>query len=99
MSCVNITNEALPDGFVAGNGTIGTDEAKVSEVPFPIRKHIVIRADSDNDGLIMVGTPGHAAAGFILKAGETSPPIYVDNTDKVRVVADGADQVFSWISN
>ncbi len=96
---VEITRESVPTSFYAGNGTIGATEGKISAVNFPILKHIVIRADSDNGSTITVGRPGQASDGFILNAGEQTPPIYVDETDKVRVYGGDADQVFSWIAN
>jgi hypothetical protein len=99
MSVVQISSESLPDGFHAGHGTVGTTEAKISAVPFPIRKHLVIRAASANTGTVFVGTPGDAANGFALAAGEQTPPIYVDSTDKVGVVGSAASQAYSWVAN
>ena len=96
---VNIAKESLPTGFMAGNGTVGVSEEVIDALAFPIQKHIVIRADSDNGGDIIVGRPGAAVSGFILHAGETSPPIYVDDTSKVAVVGSEADQDYSWIAN
>lgn len=99
MSVVNIAKEALPDGFHAGHGTVGAAEAKLSSVAFDIRKCLVVRADKANTSTVVVGTPGDAANGFVLNAGEQTPPIYVDNTDKVRVIGGAASQVYSWVSN
>lgn len=98
MSMVNINRESLPDGFNAGNGTIGQTEGKVSSINLPINKHIVIRADAGNGSEeIIVGTPGNAANGFRLAAGEQTPPIFVNETDKVRVVATADNQDYSWV--
>jgi hypothetical protein len=97
MSVVNVVKESLPE-FLAGHGTVGTDEQKISEVNLPVHKHIVIRAASDNGGEIMVSSPGRAAEGFILAQGEQTPPIYVDETDKVAVVGSEADQDYSWLA-
>lgn len=99
MNSVNIGNESLEDGFLAGNGTVGGTETKISSVNFKIRKHVVIRADSGNANTVIVGRPGAASAGFILNAGEQTPPIYVDETDKVAVYGGAADQAYSWIVN
>lgn len=99
MSVVQITKESLPDGFHAGHGTIGTSEGKISAVAFPIRKHLVIRADSGNTNTIIVGTPGDAANGFKLAAGEQTPNLYVDSTDKIGIVGGAAGQNFSWVAN
>jgi hypothetical protein len=98
MSCVNITNESVPgEPLKAGNGTVGTDEARITEIDWPIRKHVIVRAASDNTSTITVGPPGDAANGFVLAAGEQTPPMYVDDTSRVRVVGGDADQAFSWI--
>lgn len=99
MSVVNIAKESLPDGFMAGNGTVGAAEDKISPVNFPVSKHVVVRADSANTGTVKVGRPGNAAAGFVLKAGEQSPPIYVDQTDKIGIIGSAAGQVYSWVVN
>lgn len=99
MSVVNIAEESLSDGFHAGNGSIGTAEDKISTVEFKVRKHLVIRANSGNSGTVSVGTPGNAANGFVLAAGEQTPPIYVNSTDKVRIIGSAASQGYSWVSN
>lgn len=98
MSTVSVSKESLPD-FLAGSGTIGTTEGKLSSVNFPVRKHLVIRADAANTNTIKVGRPGNAAGGFVLAAGEQTPPIYVDSTDKVAVVGGAANQAYSWLAN
>jgi len=98
MSTVSIATESIAD-FHAGHGTVGTAEAKISSVAFPIRKFLVIRADSGNTSVVMVGTPGDAANGFALAAGQETPPLYIDSTDKVRVVGGAASQAYSWLSN
>lgn len=97
MSVVSIAKESIPE-FHAGHGTIGTTEAKLSVVAFPIRKHLVIRADSGNTDSVFVGTPGDATNGFKLGAGDETPPIYIDSTDKVAIVGGAANQAYSWLS-
>lgn len=86
------------DRFFAGNGTVGTAEAAISPVGLDVRKHIVVRADSGNGNTVIVGPVGHAANGFVLNAGEQTPPIYVENTDLVAVIGGAASQNFSWIA-
>lgn len=101
MSYTSINKESLPS-FAAGNGTVGTSEAllSASSVPVPVQKHIVVRASAANGSeTITVGVPGNAAAGFVLAAGEQTPPIYIDSTDKVAVVGSAAGQDYSWIGN
>ncbi len=99
MSFVNIGKESLDDGLLLGNGTVGTDEAKLSEINFPVNKHIVIRADSGNGSTVKVGRPGQASVGFILNPGEQTPPLYVSSTDLLRVIGGDVDQVYSWVGN
>lgn len=99
MSMVNIGKESLSDSLLTGNGSVGTSEDKISAVNLTVDKHVVVRADSGNGNVIKVGRPGQAANGFILNAGEQTPPMYVNETDKVRVIGGAAAQVFSWLAN
>lgn len=95
---VEIGKEAL-DRFFAGHSTVNTTPQLLHEVGCPVRKHIVVRASSDNGSdLLMVGSVGHAAAGFVLAAGEQTPPIYVESTDLVEVVG-SASVAYSWIAS
>ncbi len=96
MSTVSITKESLPD-FLAGNGTIGTAEGKVSAVNFPICKSLTLRADSANTSTIKVGRPGNSANGFVLAASNETT-IYADQTDKVAIVGGAANQAYSWVA-
>lgn len=98
MSVVSIAETTLANGFLAGHGTIGTTEGKVSAVNFPIRKQLIIRAHADNTNVITIGRPGDANNGFILAAGETSPPIFVNETDKLALVGGAAGQNYSWMA-
>lgn len=92
---MDIINESVSERLKAGNGTVGTTEAKISEINWPLRKHIVIRSATDNNSTIAVGPPG--ANGFVLAAGESTPPMHVDSTDRVRVIGGAAGQNFSWL--
>lgn len=96
---VEVIKESLPDGFRAGSGTVGTTEAKISTINWPVRKHIVIRANAANSNVIEVGPAGHAADGFILAAGETSPPMYVEETDAIGIIGGAASQAYSWMAH
>lgn len=98
MSVVQIAKESLPE-FHAGHGSIGTSEDKISAVAFPVRKHLIIRADKNNTNTISIGTPGDSANGFKLNAGDETPPLYVDSTDKLSIVGGAAGQNFSWVAN
>jgi len=97
MSVVSIAKESITE-FHAGHGTIGTSEDKISAVAFTVRKHLVIRANKANTDSVFVGTPGDATNGYKLGAGDETPPIYVDSTDKVAIVGGAAGQNFSWLS-
>lgn len=100
MSVVEIGRETNPGGFLAGHGTVGTDAATVSTVGVPVLKHVVVRADSDNSGTITVGsTSANATNGFILNAGEQTPPVYVDDVEKIWLIGSDADQNYSWLAS
>lgn len=95
---ISIGNEAIDGDLLTGRGTVGTTEAKLSAPDYIIHKWIAISADSGNTDDILVGCPGNAANGFILHAGESTPPIYVSNTSKIAVIGGDADQAYSWLA-
>lgn len=99
MSVVSIYKE-VTDGFNAGHGTVGTSAQALQTDSWPVNKHVVVRADSSNGNTVSVGPNGGvASAGFVLAAGEQTPPIYVDDVNKVFVVGGASGQKYSWISN
>lgn len=68
-------------------------------VGWPAKKYIMLRANGANGNVIMVGnTADNADNGFILSAGQQSPPIYVDNLNKLYIVGGAADQGYSWVA-
>ena len=68
-------------------------------VGWPVKKYVMLRANGANGNVIMVGnTATGAEDGFILSAGQQSPPIHVDDLNKVYLVGGAADQGFSWIA-
>jgi hypothetical protein len=81
--------------FSAGNGTVGTTPQQLS-IACDVLKHVVVRASSGNNSTITVGPT--SATGFILAAGEQTPPIYVNDISKILVVGGMADQNYSRIS-
>jgi hypothetical protein len=95
---VNINKESLPSGFIPGHGVVGTSPAKISEINYPISKHVVIRADSGNGNIILVGRPADMANAYKLAGGQ-EVKVYVDETDKVAVQGGAADQAYSWMVN
>lgn len=98
MSQVNIGKECISQ-FLTGHGTVGAAEAALSTIVWPVMKHVVVRASADNGNTVSVGPKNNSANGFILAAGEQTPPIYVDSTDKIFVIGGAADQDYSWIAN
>ncbi len=97
MTTINIAKESVPQSY-AGQGTVGLTEVALSPVNLPLLKHVVIRANSANGNWIKVGPRGQANNGFPLLAGERTPPIYVDETNKVGVIAGGSNQNYSWVA-
>jgi len=97
---MDIQKESLPE-FIARNGSVGTTAAKLTgSVGFPVRKHVVVRADSGNASTVKVShSEVDAANGFILAAGQQSPPIYIDDTSKIWVLGGAAAQGFSWVAS
>jgi hypothetical protein len=64
-----------------------------------IKKYVVVRANGANTNVITVGTTAaHVGDGFILSAGQISPPIYVDQLNKVYLKGGAADQGYSYIA-
>jgi hypothetical protein len=97
MSVVNVAKESV-SSWNAGNGSVGETPAQLSDTSFEVRKHVVIRADAGNSGTITVGpNAGGVSAGFILAAGEQTPPIYVDDLSKVWLVGSASGQNYSFI--
>jgi hypothetical protein len=68
-------------------------------VGWPVKKYVMLRANGANGNVIMVGhTAAGAVDGFILSAGQQSPPLYVDQLAKVYLVGGAAGQGYSWIA-
>ncbi len=84
--------------FAAGDGTVGLSAAQLPGRE--VLKHVVVRANGGNANVIMVGHSADAVGtGFILSAGQMTPPIYVDDLSKIWVVGGAASQGFSWIAS
>jgi hypothetical protein len=64
-----------------------------------LKKYVMVRANGANGNVIMIGsTADNANDGFILSAGQQSPPLYVDNLNKVYLVGGAGGQGYSWIA-
>jgi hypothetical protein len=64
-----------------------------------VKKYVAIRANGANTNIILIGTTvSNVGDGFILSASQISPPIYVDQLNKVYLKGGAADQGYSWIA-
>jgi len=82
-----------------GAGVVVTLVKPGHDVGYVVRKYVVVRANGANTDVITIGTGvANAADGFILSAGQISPPIYVDNLNKVYLKGGAAGQNYSWIA-
>jgi len=82
-----------------GHGVAVTVNEHGHAVGWPVKKYVMLRANGANGNVIMVGNRAdNAEGGFILSAGQQSPPIYVDDLAKVYIVGGAADQGYSWIA-
>ena len=97
MTPVQVINESVPgDQLRIGHGTVGTAEAPLDAIEWPLRKWVVIHAAAGNSNTITVGRPGSASSGWVLAAGESTPPIPVDNTKHLAVIGGAGGQNYNW---
>jgi 5-hydroxyisourate hydrolase-like protein (transthyretin family) len=69
------------------------------DVGWEVKKYVVVRANGANNNIIMVGaSEATADDGFILSAGQISPPIYADNLNRVYLKGGAANQGYSYIA-
>jgi hypothetical protein len=68
-------------------------------VGWPVKKYVMLRANGANASVIMIGNRAdNAGDGFILSAGQQSPPLHVDDVNRINIVGGAADQRYSWIA-
>lgn len=68
-------------------------------VGWPVKKYVMLRANGANASVIMIGNRAdNAGDGFILSAGQQSPPIYVNDVNRIYIVGGAVDQGYSWIA-
>ena len=97
MSPVHVINECVPgDQLRIGHGTVGASEQPLDTIEWPLRKYVIVHAAAGNGNTVIVGRPGDAANGWILEAGESTPPIPVDNTRHLVVIGGAAGQDYNW---
>jgi hypothetical protein len=95
---VNIAKEAGEE-FQNGHGTIGAAKAALVSAENLINKYVIIKADLTNTNNVFVGTSTVTAVnGFMLDAGEVTPPIPIDDLSKVYIIGDAASQGYSWLA-
>jgi hypothetical protein len=99
--CIDISNESLPGdgGWITGNAVADETESQLSDNfdAYSVRKFIVVKADDANGDIeLRLGPKGNSLNGYILKAGETSPNIYLDDIAKVFIVGVGGMAGYSW---
>jgi copper chaperone CopZ len=83
--------------FVSGSGTVDVTTKPLGDKAIP--KSLVIRANGSNSGIICIGNSHEdAGEGYILGKGETTPPICVDNLNKVFLVGSAIGQGYSWLA-
>jgi hypothetical protein len=87
---------------VAQAGGVAVSVAIVApghDVGGEVKKYVVVRANGANTGIILIGTAvSNVGDGFILSAGQVTPPIYVDQLNKVYLKGGAANQGYSWIA-
>ena len=95
---MDITKEAVSE-FHTGSGTVGTSAAQL-HTGMAITKYVVVKAAGDlGSKTIHVGpTLAQASSGFVLRAGEQTPPIHVNDLGKVWLVGSDADCDYSWVA-
>jgi hypothetical protein len=94
---IDVSKESLPNGLNADELVCTTSESPVADGDWPIRKYFVIQADSSNTDDILFGPRGNAKNGYRLAPGETSPPIKLDEVNKVGIVAASGSQAYHWM--
>lgn len=95
---VNIGKEVVAE-FQNGHGVVGATKAALASAESLINKFVVIKADLTNTNNVYVGTNTVTTSnGFLLDAGEATPPIPIDDLNKVYVVGGAASQGYSWLA-
>lgn len=95
---MDIIKEAVSE-FYSGSGTVDATAAQL-HTGRTIVKWVIIKAAADLGAkTISIGpAEGQAAGGFVLTAGQESPPICIDNLNKVWLIGSDAGCGYSWIA-
>jgi hypothetical protein len=86
----SIVKESLPEVFIV-RGTAGLTETPLC-VSLAAKKFIVVKVLPSSSNYVLIGPRGSASTGFPLLAGEQTPPIYVESTDSLGVIAGASNQ-------
>jgi hypothetical protein len=84
--------------FWTDAGTCNATVKRLKDNSFPLKHYVVVRAGKANTKDICVGNSDAVNTGLRLSAGEQTPPIPIDNLDKLWVVSTDGDQGYSWIA-
>ena len=93
-----IVDQVAVTDFWTDAGTCTTTPQQLKTDSFPLRKGIVLRANSGNSQAICVGNSDAKNTGYSLGAGERSPLLQVDNINKLWVAATDGQQGYSWFA-
>jgi hypothetical protein len=93
-----IVDQVAVTDFWTDAGTCTTTPQQLKTDSFPLRKGIVLRANSGNSQAICVGNSDAKNTGYILAPGERTPLLQVDNLNKLFVVASADSQGYSWFA-
>lgn len=92
-----IEKESLPE-FKSGSVAVTGTPAQIQSASLPLRKGVYLQVAADG-GDIMLGVNGAVAAtGFVVKAGTTSPLLYVDDLNKLWAVSSVGSVAVTWMA-
>lgn len=95
---MQIERESLSE-FASGTVTVGATPVQIQAASLLLRKGVYLRVSATPAGLVSIGVNAvKAGAGFIVKYGETSPMLYIDDLNKFWLVSTLADTVVTWIA-
>jgi len=84
--------------FWTDAGTCTTTPKQLKDLSFPLKHYVMVRANSGNTKVICIGNSDCKNTGLILAGGEQTPPIPIDNLNKLWVASAEGDQGYSWIA-
>jgi len=95
---MQIEKESLPE-FASGTVVVGNSPVQIQAASLSLRKGVYLRIGSPSAALVSIGVNAvKAGAGFIVKSGETSPMLYVDDLNKLWLVSTEINTGVTWIA-